>query len=246
MFYAFSDCRPEVSHHFRYIRNVKKKIYLIFVLNEYKRKLYSLDSANAFCNLEFSHFFIWRNIYFKTKTDYYLKSTKAYWAQGKKYFFRVITRMFRVITRIFRVITRMFRVITRIFRVITRMFRVITRIFRIITRIFRVIMRIFRVITRIFRVITRMFRVITRMFRVITRIFRDITRIFDILRVAVDCYRAERLLVLIFIGKDGKLNTSIYMYTVTLLSGTFKSFNQWNVSLYEHGVLTLLSLCKEY
>ena len=101
---------------------------------------------------------------------------------------------FRVITRIFRVITRMFRVITRIFRVITRMFRVITRIFRVITRIFRDITRMFRVITRIFRVITRIFRVITRIFRVITRIF--ITRIFDILRVAVDCFHAERLLVL--------------------------------------------------
>ena len=164
--------------------------------------------------------------------------------------FRVITRIFRVITRIFRVITRIFRVITRIFRVITRMFRVITRIFRVITRIFRVITRIFRVITRIFRVITRIFRVITRMFRVITRIFRVITRIFitrifDILRVAVDCYHAERFLVLNFIWKDGELNTSIYMYTVTLLSGTFKSFNQWKISLYEHGVLTFLSFCKE-
>ena len=145
--------------------------------------------------------------------------TKAYWAHGK-IFFRVITRIFRVITRMFRVITRIFRVITRIFRVITRMFRVITR----------------------------MFRVITRMFRVITRIFRVITRIFDILTVAVDSYcsvSSRRLLVQNYIWKDGKLNTSIYMFTVTLLSGTFKAFNPWKISFYEHGLLTLLSFCTE-
>ena len=36
------------------------------------------------------------------------------------------------------------------------------------------------------------------------------------------------------------------MYTVTLLSGTFKPFNPLMISFYEHGVLTLLSFSKEY
>ena len=55
LFYAFSDSRPVVSHHFWYIRNVQKYIWFLFWMNRNKRKLYSLDSANAFCNLEFWH-----------------------------------------------------------------------------------------------------------------------------------------------------------------------------------------------
>ena len=159
---------------------------------------------------------------FKNRISKPCNSYESLLSSWKKIYFRVITRIFRVITRIFRVITRMFRVITRMFRVITRIFCVITRMFRVITRIFCVITRIFRVITRMFRVITRIFRVITRIFRVITRIFRVITRIFDILRVVVDCYCCLSSRWEISEWKDGKLNTSIYMYTVTLLSGTFK------------------------